>query len=110
MPTPPPDRDSPDYDWRARPNDHNQQGLYADGPQGEHNPLGKMQSETHCRISAATPEGERKRKVVYRSRAEMERDQAWLERQLQPRMIRIGNYLRPARPANSGRRRKADPG
>jgi hypothetical protein len=68
MPTPPPDRDSPDYDWHARPNDHDHRGLYREGPKGEPKPIGHMQRETHCRISAATPEGERRRKIVLRSR------------------------------------------
>ena len=107
MPTPPPHRDSPDYDWHARPNDHNARGLYVEGPNGEASPLGQMQGETHCRITAATPEVERRRKIVLRSRREQERDEAALERQLQPRMVRIGNFWKPARPANSGRKKKA---
>lgn len=106
MSTPPPDRDSPDYDWHARPRDHNALGLYVDGPKGEGSPLAKLQGETFCRVSAPTPEGERRRKVVLRSRREQERDEAWLERQQQPRLVRIGDFWKPARPANSGRKRK----
>lgn len=100
-----PHRDSPDYPWHHRPEDHNQRGLYVEGPSGEPSPLGQMQGETHCRISAPTPDGERRRKVVYRSRAEIERDEAELERQLRPRMVRVGRFLKPAKPANSGRKK-----
>ena len=106
-----PDRDSPEYPWHARPEDHNEVGLYVDGPQGERNPLAKEQGDTFCRVTASSPEGERRRRVRYRGRdAELRQQLEQADESVEPptpRMVRIGQFWRPAKPANSGRKKKA---
>ena len=107
----PPSRDTAAYDWGHRPADHNEKGLYADGPAGERNSLAPIQGETFCRVTASSPEGERKQRVTYRGREAARRQQ--LEEPDEPppppkpRMVLIGRFWRPAKPAASGRKKKA---
>ena len=87
-----PHRDSPQYPWNARPDDHSIVGLFLYGPQGETNPLALLIAFTYCAISAATPENERKQLVQYRARRAVQSG--------------FGLYGRPTKPASSGRKRK----
>jgi hypothetical protein len=83
-------RDHPEY-WRTRPSDHSIEGLFVDANEGEHCTLAELVGFTFCAISAATPDGERRRYVVNKSRS----------------VSNGGRYSRPVKPANSGRKRKA---
>jgi hypothetical protein len=83
-------RDEDEY-WRTRPSDHMDEGLFASATEGDHCAIGDLVGYTFCTISAPTPEGERRRHVVNKSR----------------RVSNGGRYGRPVKPANSGRKRKA---
>jgi hypothetical protein len=83
-------RDEPEY-WRNAPSDHTVEGLFASATDGDGCSLAKMIAFTFCTLSAPTPEGERRRHVVNRSR----------------RVSNGGRFSRPAKPANSGRKRRA---
>jgi hypothetical protein len=83
-------RDEEAY-WHHRPSDHAVEGLFADATEGENCTLADLIAYTFCTISAPTPEGERRRHVVNRSRT----------------VTNGGRYSRPVKPANSGRKRKA---
>lgn len=50
-----PPRDHHAYPWHARPADHNQAGLFVDGPEGERNPLAVLIPFTHCRDDTPDP-------------------------------------------------------
>jgi hypothetical protein len=83
-------RDHDDY-WHRRPSDHSAEGLFVGATEGEHCTLDALIGYTFCTISAPTPEGERRRHVVNKSR----------------RVSNGGRFGRPVKPANSGRKRKA---
>jgi hypothetical protein len=83
-------RDEPEY-WRHAPSDHTVEGLFASATDGDGCSLADLIPFTFCTISAPTPEGERRRHVVNRSR----------------RVSNGGRFSRPAKPANSGRKRRA---
>ena len=83
-------RDDERY-WHHRPSDHSTEGLFAAATEGEHCTLDALIGFTFCPITAPTPEGERRRHVVNRSR----------------RVSNGGRFSRPVKPANSGRKRKA---
>ena len=95
MNEPPVSRDNAAYPWGHRPDGHNAQGLFAEGPQGEHCAIATLVYFTFCRITAASPDGERKRRVTYKGR------------EARARQIRIGGYLvSSAKRPNSGRKRR----
>ena len=77
--------------WHHRPSDHSAEGLFVGGPEGETCILESLMGYTFCEVSAPTPEGERRRHVVNKSR----------------RVSNGGRFGRPVKPANSGRKRKA---
>jgi hypothetical protein len=62
--------------------------------EGRRDEVSPLQAETIRRVSPATQQGERRRNVVNRLRAEMPRAKAQLERSLQPR---IRNFVRPVK-------------
>ena len=82
---------------------HNQQGLYVHGPAGIRCALAVLVYFTYCAVSAATPENERKQRVTYRGRDAQRR----LTDGEEPPMRMVGRFLCPAKPATSGRKRKA---
>jgi len=99
-------RDSDDY-WRTRPSDHSAEGLFVGGPAGEHCAIALLVYFTFCAVSAPTPEGERRRYVVTKARrAEHLRAQG-IDPAPRPRLVTNGGrFVRPAKPANSGRKKK----
>jgi hypothetical protein len=97
----PPHREDPDY---RRPADHTPAGLLVGGPEGDEDNLGPHQYFTYCVISAATPENARLRQVRTEGRVQAEFIAAGLK---EPTMVTNGGrFWRPAKPANSGRKRK----
>lgn len=90
-------------------------GLYVFGPKGERCSLAQLIAFSLLRVTGSTPEGERKVKIRTRA-AELRAKYSLSElqamdvarRQMQPRMTRVGGFLKPAgkRP-NSGRKRRA---
>jgi len=88
-------------------------GLYAFGPASMRCALAFLVYFTFCAVSAATPEGERRRRVVEAGRDEIrkrERDQSLgLDYEPVRPQIRSGHpfYARPLKPATSGRKKKA---
>jgi hypothetical protein len=94
-------RESPRY---RRPADHNQVGLLVGGPEGEREVLAPHVYFTHCAVSAATPENQRLRQVRTEGRVQA----GFIAAGLRPeRMVTNGGkFWRPAKPANSGRRRR----
>lgn len=97
-------RDDPAYPWHHRPADHDQAGLFIGGPKGEANPLAALQAYTHCPITAPTPENERKQRIAYRAREAETREP---DDEADRPMIRVGRFVYPRKPANSGRKKKA---
>jgi len=69
-------------------------GLYLFGPVGTHCALAVLIYFTHCAVTASSPEGERRQRVVYKGREAQRRSGYSL-------------YGRPTKPATSGRRRAA---
>lgn len=126
-------RDADEY-WHRRPSDHGVTGLFKGGPEPEHCAIAGLIPYTHCAVSASTPEGERKRVVTTRSNATLKRARDWRDDARypcnphdenaelyidvllvageplstpRPRMVTTGGrFGRPAKPANSGRKRK----
>lgn len=77
--------------WKNPPSDHYDEGLFASATEGENDTLAGLIGYGHCPISAPTPEGERRRHVVNKSR----------------RVSNGGRFGRPVKPANSGRKKRA---
>jgi hypothetical protein len=91
------------------PADHNAAGLYRFGPHGDDNPLARLLAYQHCAISASAPDAERLQRVRYKGRAAVERGDIEEPIIRAPKMVLIGGYWKPAKPANSGRKKKAPP-
>lgn len=114
-------RDDPDYPWdyEHRPRDHNEQGLYAEGPKGEHCSLARLiELSKLLRITASSPDAERKRRVrlsATQLRAKYTPEELQRRYEADQRRIReggsrqmwVGGYLKSSgkRP-NSGRKRR----
>jgi hypothetical protein len=58
-------------------------------------------------VSAATPEGERRQRVVYRGRESAQHRADDPEWQPPARFAYVGQFTAPRKPAASGRKRKA---
>jgi len=100
-------RDHPDY-WRARPSDHSAEGLFVGGPAGEHCAIALLVYFTFCAVSAPTPEGERRRYVVNKARRATQLRALGIDPAPRPTVVwNGGRFTKPAKPANSGRKKKA---
>lgn len=102
-------RDDDDYRW-GETADHNWQGLYIHGPAGDDCALGRIIeiSKLRLRVTASSPDAQRRRRVVYESRSiarirEQEPDYTPV------RFMLVGGYLKPAgkRPTSGRKRRVA---
>jgi hypothetical protein len=83
-------RDDDRY-WHRQPSDHGPDGLFTGGPKGESNPIARLQSFTHCEVTASSPDAERRQYVAYKARG----------------AVMLGGFLAPRKPMNSGRKRRA---
>ena len=96
-------RDDPRY--RRLP-DHDANGLFHGGPEGERDALVQLVGYQHCAVSASTPENERRQHVVYRARKAVEQQEYEQAANPTPPRSGYGLYGRPRKPAASGRRKK----
>jgi hypothetical protein len=100
-------RDHPDY-WRTRPSDHSAEGLFVGGPAGEHCAIAPLVYFTFCAVSAPTPDGERRAYVVAKARRAERMRADGIDPAPRPRTVwNGGQFMKPAKPANSGRKKKA---